>query len=50
MTSNKYLNGKDEGICCVGTDNHYNIVGDADRKSPLTGEKGKFTVSELEVY
>ena len=49
-TSNNKLNDNNEGRCCVGTDRFYNIVADADGKSPLTGEKDKFTVSELEVY
>ena len=50
VTSDDKLNDKDEGRCKVGRDSGYNIVGDANGKSPLTGEKDKFTVSELEVY
>ena len=44
------LNKDNKGWCFVGTDNHYNVEGDAEGKSPLTGEKHEFTVSELEVY
>jgi hypothetical protein len=44
------LNADNGGYCKVGTDNYYNISGDSEGKSPLTGEKTNFTCAELEVY
>jgi hypothetical protein len=44
------LNTDNAGWCRVGTDNFYNISGDSEGKSPLTGEKNNFTCVELEVY
>jgi hypothetical protein len=44
------LNADNAGWCCVGTDRYYNISGDSEGKSPLTGEKERFTCAELEVY
>jgi hypothetical protein len=44
------LNADNAGWCLVGTGNHYNISGDSEGKSPLTGEKANFTCAELEVY
>jgi hypothetical protein len=44
------LNANNAGRCDVGTINHYNISGDSEGKSPLTGEKKNFTCVELEVY
>jgi hypothetical protein len=42
------LNADNNGYCCVG--NYYNISGDSEGKSPLTGEKHTFTCVELEVF
>jgi hypothetical protein len=44
------LNADNVGYCYVGTSNYYNISGDSEGKSPLTGEKTNFTCVELEVY
>ena len=45
------LNSKNIGICqVVGKEKTYNIEGDKNGKSPLTGEKENFTLAELEVY
>jgi hypothetical protein len=44
------LNADNAGYCNVGTNNYYNISGDSSGKSPLTGEKDRFTCAELEVY
>jgi hypothetical protein len=44
------LNLENIGICQVGREKFYNIEGDKNGKSPLTGEKENFTLAELEVY
>ena len=44
------LNADNAGWCKVGTNYGYNISGDSEGKSPLTGEKNNFTCAELEVY
>jgi hypothetical protein len=44
------LNADNNGWCYVGKDRHYNIEGDSEGKSPLTGEKERFTCVKLEVY
>jgi hypothetical protein len=44
------LNSENSGFCHVGKGNYYDIEADKNGNSPLTGEKEKFTVAELEVY
>lgn len=44
------LNADNRGSCNVGKNNFYDIEADSKGESPLTGEKGKFTCVELEVY
>jgi hypothetical protein len=46
ILTGKKLNGNNEGRCCVGTGNHYNIEA-VDGKSPLTGENINFTAADL---
>jgi hypothetical protein len=41
------LNGYHNGRCWTGKANYYNIEGDV---SPLTNQKERFTIAELEVY
>lgn len=48
--SGHQLNAENSGSCLVGKDKHYNIEEDSSGKSPLTGEKDKFTCGELEVF
>ena len=44
------LNSNNEGCCYTGKPRYYDIEGDSEGKSPLTGEKNNFTVAKLEVY
>jgi hypothetical protein len=41
------LNAPNNGRCLTSKDNYYDIEGDV---SPLTNQKGGFTIAELEVY
>jgi len=34
----------------VGQENFYNIIGDQEGKSPLTGETKNFKIAEIEVF
>ena len=50
QVSGERLNEDYRGCCDVGKVNGYDIEGDQQGKSPLTGEKEIFTCEELEVY
>ena len=44
------LNEENRGFCYVGKNRYYDIEGDSEGRSPLTGEKNNFTVAQLEVF
>ncbi len=49
-TNASNLNDNDVIFCRVGKNRFYDIEGDSEGKSPLTGEKERFTITELEVF